>query len=137
MRFLLNKVTRAVLILLLLSLSGVLIIATHLPASADSGIALNSSTQAAFPNSITFNVSAQSTANIVQLRLHYVVNHQNFASMSAKVGPNSRPRLRSKLNGYGICAKPAFHLQLRSSIGGQPSIPPATPDRPPLYTYFR
>jgi hypothetical protein len=44
-------------------------------------INLTSSVQPAFPNSITFNVKAQSSSNITQLRLHYIVNHQNVASV--------------------------------------------------------
>jgi len=44
-------------------------------------ITLESSAKMSFPNSITFNVKAQSDANIVQLRLHYVVDMQNYADV--------------------------------------------------------
>ena len=50
------------------------------PAGAAS-ITLESSVKIDFPNSITFNVKAQSEANVTQLRLHYIVNQQNFAQV--------------------------------------------------------
>jgi hypothetical protein len=58
-----------------------LIMSSHFPLSAASSITLNGSVQFSFPTSMTFNVNARSSANIEQLRLHYVVNRQNFASV--------------------------------------------------------
>lgn len=52
-----------------------------LPASAEPEIILDSSVQVSFPASITFQVKAQSDANIVKLRLHYTVDRQNYASV--------------------------------------------------------
>jgi hypothetical protein len=59
---------------------------TVLPASAasTSGITLNSSVQVSFPTSMTFKVSAQSNVNITQLRLHYIVDRQNYASVTSE-----------------------------------------------------
>ena len=54
---------------------------TNYPVSADSNITINSSVKSAYPDSMTFNVSAKSSAKITQLRLHYQVNHQNFANV--------------------------------------------------------
>jgi hypothetical protein len=51
------------------------------PTFAASGISLSTSVQATFPSSIAFNVKAQGTANITQLRIHYTVERQNFASV--------------------------------------------------------
>lgn len=49
--------------------------------AATSGVALTNSVQIDFPNSITFKVQAKSSAKIVQLRLHYTVNVQNYANV--------------------------------------------------------
>lgn len=51
------------------------------PATSAAGIALNSSVQISFPNTMTFNIKAQSDVNITTLRLHYIVHRQNFASV--------------------------------------------------------
>ena len=58
-----------------------LVAAPRLPSLAASGISLSSSVQYSFPVSMTFSVKAQSDANIVSLRLHYVVDRQNYASV--------------------------------------------------------
>jgi len=50
-------------------------------AAATAGISLTGSVQTDFPNSITFKIKAQSDSKITQLRLHYTVDHQNFASV--------------------------------------------------------
>ncbi len=55
--------------------------ASHLLAAPASAISLSSSVQISFPTLITFNVTAQSDVNIVKLRLHYVVDRQNYASV--------------------------------------------------------
>ena len=52
--------------------------------SATSTISLSSSVQVTFPTSITFKIKAQSNTNIVQLRLHYIVERQNFAQVTSE-----------------------------------------------------
>ena len=49
--------------------------------SATAGITLNSSVQISYPTLITFRIQAQSSDNIIQLRLHYIVDRQNYASV--------------------------------------------------------
>ncbi len=68
-----------------------LALALHLPVSAASGITLSSSVQISFPNSMSFGVKAQSDANIVKLRLHYIVDRQNFASVVSEGWPQFNP----------------------------------------------
>jgi hypothetical protein len=51
------------------------------PSLAASGVTLQSSVEYTFPTSMTFKVSARSDSPIVSLRLHYVVDRQNFASV--------------------------------------------------------
>jgi hypothetical protein len=51
------------------------------PSLAASGISLSGSAQYTFPTSMTFDVSARSDTDIVDLRLHYVVDRQNYASV--------------------------------------------------------
>lgn len=75
------------LVLSVLSLAA----STCVPASAASGITLSSSVQSSFPNSMTFNVKAQSDANIVELRLHYTVDRQNYASVTSESQPQFTP----------------------------------------------
>lgn len=58
--------------------------ATYPIAAAPATITLSSSTQAAFPNSLTFKVHAQSDSNITQLRVHYKVDRQNFADVTSE-----------------------------------------------------
>ena len=53
----------------------------HPPVTSAAGIALNGTVQVSFPNSMTFNVKAQSDVNVTSLRLHYIVNRQNYASV--------------------------------------------------------
>jgi hypothetical protein len=65
------------LVLLILPLTGI----RPSPSLAATGITINSSVQYSFPVSITFNVQAQSDAKITQLRLHYVVDRQNYAGV--------------------------------------------------------
>lgn len=69
----------SVLLLMLLVLP--LVGPAHHSVSAASGITLSSSVQTAYPNSMTFDVTAKSSSNITQLRLHYQVLHQNFANV--------------------------------------------------------
>lgn len=52
--------------------------------TAQAGIILSSSVQASFPNSLTFKVHAQSDSNVIQLRLHYKVDRQNFADVTSE-----------------------------------------------------
>jgi hypothetical protein len=76
---------RPILYLLLLALI-VLPFTQVSPANsfAAPGITLNSSVQMAFPNSMTFLIKAQSDAQIVKLRLHYVTHRQNYASVTSE-----------------------------------------------------
>jgi hypothetical protein len=68
-----------------------LAIGSHLPTFASSGITVNSSVQVSFPTSITFKVSAQSDVNIVKLRLHYIVDRQNYAQVVSEGWPQFSP----------------------------------------------
>ena len=49
--------------------------------AAASVISLSSSVQISFPDAITFNISAQSDEEVMQLRLHYIVEQQNYAEV--------------------------------------------------------
>ncbi|MBI2831793.1 MAG: peptidase MA domain-containing protein [Chloroflexi bacterium] len=51
------------------------------PVTAQSAITLSSSVETAFPNSMTFKVKAQSSIDIVKLRLNYTVERQNLAKV--------------------------------------------------------
>jgi len=64
---------------------------SHSMASPASPINLTSSVQVSFPNSITFDVKAQSDANITKLRLHYIVDEQNFAEVVSEGWPQFTP----------------------------------------------
>jgi hypothetical protein len=75
----------------LLALAIVPLAAAHLPAHAASDITLGSSVQISFPTSMTFQVQAQSQANIVKLRLHYTVERQNYASVVSEGWPQFSP----------------------------------------------
>jgi len=66
-------------------------VALHSTASPVSGINLSSSVQVSFPNSITFDVEAQSDANITKLRLHYIVDQQNYAKVVSEGWPQFSP----------------------------------------------
>ncbi len=77
-----RNITIKIIIALLILISIIsLPVIIHYPVKAAPTINLTSSVQQSFPNSMTFNVKAQSSANITQLRVHYIVNHQNFASV--------------------------------------------------------
>jgi len=67
------------------------IMASHSTASPESGINLRSSVQVSFPNSITFDVEAQSDATITKLRLHYIVDQQNYAKVVSEGWPQFSP----------------------------------------------
>ncbi|MBN1366743.1 MAG: peptidase MA domain-containing protein [Dehalococcoidales bacterium] len=60
-------------------------------AAATSTITLTPSIQSAFPNSITFKIQADSGAVINQLRLHYVVEKQNYAEVVSEGWPVFTP----------------------------------------------
>ncbi|MFC2032704.1 peptidase MA family metallohydrolase [Chloroflexota bacterium] len=80
------------LAILLLALTIVpLVTASQLAVSAASEIALNSSVQTSFPDYMTFEVNAQSDTDIVELRLHYTVKRQNFASVVSEGWPRFNP----------------------------------------------
>jgi hypothetical protein len=65
--------------------------ASHSAASLASPISLTGSVQVSFPNSITFDVKAQSDANITKLRLHYTVDQQNYAQVVSEGWPQFTP----------------------------------------------
>ena len=54
---------------------------TATTASAAGNIALKETVKIDFPNSITFNITASSSSSITQLRVHYIVDMQNVASV--------------------------------------------------------
>ncbi len=64
---------------------------SHSLASSVSEISLSSSVQVSFPNSITFNVKANSGVNITKLRLHYIVDEQNYAKVVSESWPQFTP----------------------------------------------
>ena len=77
--------TRALLLVLLVVLSVIpLARAPQSSVSAPSAITLQSSVQIVFPTSMTFKINAQSDVNIVQLRLHYIVDRQNYAHVTSE-----------------------------------------------------
>ena len=59
--------------------------------AAASNITLTPSVQMAFPNTITFKIQAQSNSVITQLRLHYIVDRQNFAQVTSEGWPTFNP----------------------------------------------
>ena len=66
----------------LLAVLAIISIAGHFGAwAASSSITLNSSVQISFPTSMTFDIKAQGVVNITDLRLYYIVDRQNFASV--------------------------------------------------------
>ncbi len=87
MRLFLNKsfntsVTGVLVCLgLLLSTLMPIVLSSYSSVSSASGITLSTSVQISFPNSMTFNVTAQDDVSVTQLRLHYVVNMQNYANV--------------------------------------------------------
>jgi hypothetical protein len=92
MRRLTPHVTK-ILVYALLAVLAIMPLATasHSLASPASEISLSSSVQASFPNSITFNVKAQSDAKITTLRLHYMVDEQNYAEVVSEGWPQFTP----------------------------------------------
>jgi hypothetical protein len=50
-------------------------------AASSSNITLNSTVEISFPDTMTFNIKAQSNVNVTQLRLHYIVNKQKYAEI--------------------------------------------------------
>lgn len=59
-------------------------VTTRFSASAPSDIILSGSVQISFPISLTFKIKAQSDVDIVQLRLHYIVDRQNYANVTSE-----------------------------------------------------
>jgi len=91
MRYARTHMTR-VLFYLLLAVAVVLSsVAPGAPVSAASPITLDSFAQVAFPTSITFTVKAQSDSAIVSLRLHYIVERENFATVVSEVWAQFQP----------------------------------------------
>lgn len=68
----------AAVLILLLSLAS--------PLRAEGNLSIvQSSAETAFPDTLTFNVSAQSAADITDIRLHYAIERQGFASITSEV----------------------------------------------------
>ena len=68
-------------ILLLCLLLVLPLVTVWAPTLAASGITLSSSVSYTFPTLMTFDISARSDVEIIDLRLHYVVDRQNYASV--------------------------------------------------------
>jgi len=67
------------------------VVASNSTASPASGINLSSSVQVSFPNSMTFDVEAHSDTTITKLRLHYIVDQQNYAKVVSEGWPQFSP----------------------------------------------
>jgi hypothetical protein len=72
---------------------GLVPITSHAPlsASSDPNISLTSSAQVSFPTALTFKVAARSDVKVVDLRLHYVVERQNYAEVVSEGWPQFTP----------------------------------------------
>jgi hypothetical protein len=84
-------ITRMLLYGLLAVLAVLPFATSHSLASSASEISLSSSVQVSFPNSITFSVKANSDVNITRLRLHYIVDDQNYAEVVSEGWPQFTP----------------------------------------------
>ncbi len=80
------KLARRVPVPLLVALLVIVVlgVAPRLPMASAAGITVSASVQQSFPNSMTFKVKAQSDANIVQLRVHYIVDRENYARVTSE-----------------------------------------------------
>jgi hypothetical protein len=90
-RRLIPHITRMMVYGLLAVLAILPLTTSHLLASPVSAISLSSSVQVSFPNSITFSVKANSDGNITRLRLHYIVDDQNYAEVVSEGWPQFTP----------------------------------------------
>ncbi len=73
------------ILILLMAMAG----PSAVPVFAQSGPSiLQSTAQPAFPDTLTFNLSAQSGADITDIRLHYVVEHVAFADVTSEADVN-------------------------------------------------
>jgi len=82
-----RRVVFAVLALLLLLIPSVV--------NADSGISvLDSSVEVHFPSELIFNLEADSSADIVDARLHYQVDKTNYAQVTSEGWPDFTPATR-------------------------------------------
>ncbi len=74
------------IIVLVLIICLLLSILSPVLVQAQSGLAiLDSSAQAEFPSSLSFNLSAQSDVNITEIRLRYTVDRAGFAQVTSEV----------------------------------------------------
>ena len=85
------KIAVCVMLALLSIASFIPLGSTIQAASTTSTITLTPSVQATFPYTLTFNIQAQSNAVINQLRLHYIVEKQNFAEVISESWPVFTP----------------------------------------------
>ncbi len=95
-----KRLAAALLSLALLALV-MLPLGVKTPSLAAGDITLNSSVQYTFPTSMTFKVSARSDANVTSLRLHYVVDRQNVASVVSEGWAQFTRRPRWTRSGSG------------------------------------
>jgi hypothetical protein len=79
MKRVLTLVGRAVACLAMIAVAVAPFTAVTYSTAFAAGISMTASVKIDFPNSITFSVNATGDANITSLRLHYVVDRQNFA----------------------------------------------------------
>jgi len=80
--------TRKILIICILLL--VLLIPANVSAASDIKL-LNSTTKIDFPNLLTFNVKAESSATITRIRLRYEVDKMTYAPAFAEAWPDFQP----------------------------------------------
>lgn len=70
----------------------VLLLSLASPVRAQGNLSIvQSSAISGFPQTLTFNISTQSSADITDIRLHYVIEHQSFASITSEVAPDFNP----------------------------------------------
>jgi len=82
-----KRVILMVLTLLLLLIPSVV--------AAENGISvLDSNVEINFPTTLTFNLEAESSANIVDVRLHYRVDKMNYAPVTSEGWPDFTPATR-------------------------------------------
>ena len=72
----------------------IVLAAAWTPPLAAAGITLTSSVQYDFPTSMTFDVTARSDADVVDVRLHYVVGRQNYAAVVSEGWVQFNPSTR-------------------------------------------
>ncbi|MEW6033487.1 MAG: peptidase MA family metallohydrolase [Chloroflexota bacterium] len=77
----------------ILTVASALVLPGMVSRASTSGITLETSVQVSFPNSMLFMVKAESDADIMELRLHYTVERQNYALVTSEAWAQFRPAL--------------------------------------------